>query len=144
VHADTTTLGGVKVGAAALALNVAGLGNVGFSLDLEGAQGPKGTAIGRGGYTAASRWVRLESGAFEVNGHDWHLARPASLRIDSTTTRLDSLVLRNADSAMIAFDVMAPDTGLAYGTLRARAVPLADVGVALQLRDPLSGRADAT
>jgi translocation and assembly module TamB len=106
-----------------------------------------GPLIGLGGNwstVGAADDVLIDSLGLTMGTSAWRLARPARLVIDSAGSRLDSLLVRNGDSAFVAFTENVPDHGQAFAQLRAVHVPLRDVGTLFQLRDTISGTADLT
>jgi autotransporter translocation and assembly factor TamB len=72
----------------------------------------------------------------------WRLASAGRIAIDSNAIRVDSILLRNQDSAFVSIVANVPAAGPALARLQATAVPLTDVGVLAQLSDTLYGRAD--
>src|SRR6185295_1652484 len=86
--------------------------------------------------------VTLASLGLGIGASLWTLASPTRVILDSTTIRVDSLLLRNRDSASVLVRGVVPDTGASAGEIRASHIPLRDLGVLGQLRDSLSGFAD--
>ena len=112
-----------------------------------GALSRNGLLVGLGGNWSTEGDVDdvlVDSLGLAVGKSSWRLARPAHLVIDGTGSRLDSLLVRNGDSAFVAFTENIPERGNAFAQLRAAHVPLRDVGMLFQLRDTISGTADVT
>jgi translocation and assembly module TamB len=112
-----------------------------------GALSRNGLLVGLGGNWSTEGDVDdvlVDSLGLAVGKSSWRLARPAHLVIDSVGSRLDSLIVRNGDSAFVAFTENIPDRGNAFAQLRAAHIPLRDVGMLFQLRDTISGTADIT
>src|SRR5207302_1531152 len=99
------------------------------------------TAVGAGLWsdTAGTHTVVVDSLALSIADSRWRLTAPARLTLDSTEMRIDSLLLRNRDSGVVALAASIPKIGAASAWLRAAAVPLADVGRVAQLSDTLYG-----
>lgn len=91
--------------------------------------------------SAAVQTIVVDSAALTVGTSPWRLVSPARVTIDSTATRVDSLLVRIQDSGFVSFVANAPATGPAFARLRAASVPLRDVGVLAQLTDTISGLA---
>ena len=108
--------------------------------------GPLGVAGGTWNLLKNSWTVGLTSLALVVGKDEWRLAGPARLERDSMGTRLDSLILRNRDTAVVAMSGDVPTTGNVTGRIRATNLPLDDIGVIEQFADSVAGlgRVDAT
>ncbi len=114
-----------------------------------GAQSHNGPLVVAGGILSGSRnaWaLGLTSLDLVVGKDEWNLAGPVRFERDTAGTRLDSLVLKNRDSAVVAMSGDVPNSGNVVGQLRATNLPLTDVGVLEQFIDSISGlgRLDAT
>lgn len=98
-------------------------------------------AAGGGAWTdsAAVQTIRVDSIDVDVGADRWRLTTPSTIVMDSAMIRVDSLVLRNRDSAMVAVTANIPETGQAFAQLRASAIPLPDAGRIAQLSDTLFG-----
>lgn len=142
MRADSVTLAGVLLDTLGLTLQASNAKNASFIFGASAVNGVSAGATGMLSRDAAGRLLHVDSLAIDAGRDVWRLAGPADLRVDSTTVRLDSLLLRNSDSASVLLALNAPATGAARGTLRARALPLADIGVIGQFHLPLAGIAD--
>jgi translocation and assembly module TamB len=105
---------------------------------------PSGTRIGaladvrRRGDTTI---VRLDSLGAATTTNVWSLARAATIVRAAGGFRLDSLAIAGATGGRIALTGRTTSLDTVALTLRADAVPLADVGELMQTREPMAGRA---
>jgi translocation and assembly module TamB len=84
----------------------------------------------------------VDSLRLAVGDDRWRLTSPARVVVDSSRIRVDSLLIRNSDSAFVAIMANVPQAGAAFAQLQARAIPLADAGTIAQLGDTLRGTAN--
>ncbi len=113
-----------------------------FSAGALSANGPTLATVGTWSSAAGAQNVVVDSLGLTVGDARWHLAAPARFTRDSISTRLDSLVLRNRDTASIALMANIPGSGSVFGQLRGSRVPLLDLSRLAQLHDSLTGVAD--
>ena len=142
LHADTATIAGVLLDSIRGVLAFSDLTHAHFDIGAASRNGPTATAKGDWVSLNGADEVTLASLGFGIGESLWSLARPTRITVDSTTIRLDSLVLRNRDSASVLVRGFVPDSGASVGEIRASHVPLNDLSVLAQLRDSLSGLAD--
>lgn len=142
MRADSVTLAGVLLDTLGLTLRAADLKNAAFMIGAHEVNGVGARATGSVVTDGGLELVHLDSLAVDAGRDVWRLASAANLRMDSTRIRLDSLLLRNRDSASILLTADVPATGGASAALLARGVPLADVGIIGQFRVPLAGIGD--
>jgi len=86
--------------------------------------------------------VLVDSLHVAIGNDDWTLAGPARFTRDSAGFAIDTLLLRNRDSALVSFAASVPTVGAAFARLRASRLPLREIGLAAQLTDSVSGIAD--
>ncbi len=146
VSAEKATVGGIALDTLGGTLVAGDASHAQFRL---GAQSHNGPLVVAGGDWSGSKrsWaVGLTSLDLVVGKDEWNLAGPVRLERDSVGTRLDSLVLKNRDSAVVAVSGNVPNAGNVSGQLRATNLPLVDVGVLEQFADSISGlgRIDAS
>jgi translocation and assembly module TamB len=115
-----------------------------FSVAAVSHNGPTATAAGTWSAPRGLHTLAIDSLGFGLVNDQWRLAGPAHLAIDSVgNMQLDSLVLRNADSASIALSGSIPSAGGAtLAQLRGSRLPLRDFGVLAQLPDTIIGLGD--
>lgn len=141
---DTVTLAGIALDTIGGVLRFDGHSNGTFSLGAQAKRGPLNVASGgRWNLAGQSRLVQLDSLGMDVGSDRWHLAGPAHLAIDSSGLRLDSLVLRNRDTAAVTIVGEVPDSGNVIGRINASHVPLRDLGTIVQDSATMSGVVDA-
>jgi translocation and assembly module TamB len=142
---DTVTLAGIDLDSISATLRFDDLRHRQFTAVAKSRNGPSATASGV--------WTTSESGTDSVSvdgmqvaiGDDrWRLAAPSRVTRDSTRFTLDSLMLRNRDSAFVAFVASVPAAGPASARLRAKYVPLNELGIIEQLADSVNGVLDLT
>ncbi|MEO7085272.1 MAG: translocation/assembly module TamB domain-containing protein [Gemmatimonadaceae bacterium] len=143
VSVDTVTLAGVALDTIGAIIQFGDQSHARFSAGAHSQNGP--SAAVAGGWTknaSGSQTVVVDSLGLAIGDARWHLTAPATATVDSTGSRVDSLVLRNRDSASIAISANIPNAGAAAGLIRASKLPLKDLGVLAQLTDTLTGVAD--
>jgi translocation and assembly module TamB len=146
VGAAKATLGGIALDTLGGTFSVNDGSHGDFRL---GALSRNGPLVISGGTWSAFKnaWsVGLTSLDLVIGKDEWQLGGPAHFEHDTLGTRLDSLVLKNRDSAVVAMGGDVPDSGNVSGRLRAINLPLGDVSVLEQLVDSIAGlgRLDAT
>jgi translocation and assembly module TamB len=104
--------------------------------------GPTVAAAGIWHRDTDSNAVLLDRAELTTSAGAWHLAGPAHLVRDRFGTRVDSLVVRNGDSAIVTLSANVPDTGAASVRLRGQRLPMRDFALAAQLADSVSGIGD--
>ena len=142
VRVDTALLAGIAIDALNGRFIVVDSSHRTFSV---GATNRSGLAAGAAGsWTSAPgvESVLVDSLGLQIGASRWRLARPVHLAVDDAGSRLDSLLLRNADSASLMLTESVPRTGPAFAQLRAAHVPLRDVGQLFGVRDTIAGTAD--
>ena len=110
-----------------------------FTLGALSHNGPTLAAAGTWQRGADSNAVTLDRAELATSAGTWHLAGPAHLVRDRLGTRVDSLVVRNADSALVTLSANVPDTGAASVRLRGLRLPMRDFALAAQLVDSIAG-----
>jgi len=101
--------------------------------------GPVATTSGDWSRSGDTNFVRFGSFGLAVGDARWRLAAPSRFVFDSVGTRLDSLLLRNADSGVIVARGNVPAAGEATAEVRAMHIPLRDIGTLAQVSDTLDG-----
>lgn len=104
--------------------------------------GPTLAAGGTWHRDADSNAVTFDRGELTTSAGTWRLAGQTHMVRDRLGTRVDSLVVRNGDSALVALTANVPDTGAASVRLRGLRLPLRDFAIAAQLVDSVSGTGD--
>ena len=113
-----------------------------FAIRALSRNGPTAVAGGRWTDSAATQFVFVDSLRLAVGDDRWRLTAPARVVIDSNAVRMDSLLIRNLDSAFIALAANVPSAGPAFAQMQARGIPLAEVRTIAQLSDTLVGTAN--
>src|SRR5215831_694752 len=129
VSSDSLTLAGVALDTLGGTLIAEDASHARFTVGAQSHNGPLGVAGGTWTLLKNAWSVGLTSLDLAVGKDEWRLAGPAFLQRDSVGTRLDSLVLRNRDTALVALRGDVPNTGSVSGRVRAVNLPLADIGV---------------
>jgi translocation and assembly module TamB len=142
LRADSATVAGVALDSIRGRLGFTDLTHARFELSARSRNGPAASATGNWTSTNGANEVLLAALRFDIDSSQWSLAGPARLALDSTSIRVDSLLLRNRDSASVALSWYVPSSGAAAGMLSASHMPLRDLATLAQLRDPVSGFAD--
>ncbi len=141
---DTVTFAGIALDTIGGVLRLDGNSNGTFTFGAQAQRGPLAVASGgRWNVAGPSRVIELDSLGMSVGADRWRLTGPAHLAIDSIGVRLDSLVLRNLDTASIAVVGSVPESGDVVGRISAAHVPLKDIGTIVQDSSTLSGVVDA-
>ncbi|HTE45109.1 MAG TPA: hypothetical protein VK636_07690, partial [Gemmatimonadaceae bacterium] len=152
VGIDTVMLAGVALDSIGLSLQIDDSSHARFVAGALSHNGPTVSTAGtlssvtglKSMLAGATKTIVFDSLGFGIGESNWRLASPARFTTDSTRTTLDSLLLRNGDSAFIAVSANVPNAGAAVARLNASRIPLRDVGTLAQLHDTLTGFADFT
>src|SRR5262249_6889364 len=129
LSADTATVGGVALDTLGGVLVADDASHARFTLGAQSHNGPLVVAGGTWSLLKNAWDLGLTSLDLVVGKDEWQLAGPVHVQHDSLGERLDSLVLKNRDTAVVALGGDIPLTGGASGRLRATNLPLADIGV---------------
>ena len=113
-----------------------------FALGALSHNGPTLAAGGTWHRDADSSSVLLDRAEFTTSAGSWRLAGPAHFVRDRLGTRVDSLLVRNGDSAVVTFSANVADSGAAAVRLRGMRLPIRDFALAAQLVDSVSGTGD--
>jgi len=146
LSADSLTLAGVALDTLGGTLIAEDASHARFTVGAQSHNGPLGVAGGTWTLLKNAWSLGLTSLDMVVGKDEWRLAGPALLQRDSVGTRLDSLILRNRDTASVALSGDVPNAGNVNGRVRAVNLPLDDIGVIEQFADSVGGlgRVDAT
>ena len=139
---DTATVAGVVLDSIRGAVGFSDLTHAHFDIGAVSRTGPTASATGTWASTNGLNEVMLAKLGFGIGSSEWSLAGPSRLTLDSASVRVDSLMLRNRDSASIALSGYVPNVSAASATVRATHVPLRDIATLAQLHDSVSGLAD--
>ncbi len=71
--------------------------------------------------------------------HGWSLTSPVHALVDSSGVVVDALDLRNGSGGLVQFHGAIPTSAPLAATLKVDSLPLADIGLIAQLREPLTG-----
>ena len=138
--AGAVVLGGVEFDSLGGRLDIEDSTHARFRLGARNRDVIAASASGGVSSVAGERIAVLDSVAATIGESQWRLASRATVALDTAGgIRVDSLVLRNRDSALVVVTGDVPTTGAAYGKVKALNVPLRDVGILARLRDTLSG-----
>ncbi|MGE5098912.1 MAG: translocation/assembly module TamB domain-containing protein, partial [Deltaproteobacteria bacterium] len=140
VRMDVVTLAGVVLDSIRADLGLVDSTNTRFTIAAVSRNGPTATAAGMWTAPRGAHTLALDSLGFDVGDDRWHLSAPAHLAIDTLGgMELDSLVMRNRDTASIAVSGSVPSGGSTLAQLRGSRLPLRDLGILAQLADTISG-----
>jgi hypothetical protein len=139
---DSVTLAGIALDTIGGMLRLGDSTHREFALSALSRNGPTAVTGGRWTDSASTQVVLVDSLRLAVGDDRWRLTSPARVVVDSSRIRVDSLLIRNSDSAFIAIMANVPQAGAAFAQLQARAIPLADAGTIAQLGDTLRGTAN--
>jgi translocation and assembly module TamB len=144
VGLDTVMLAGVDLDSVAATVRFNDFQHGLFTARAASRNGP--TAVAGGVWTAATGVdsVRVDSLSLAIGADRWRLTLPTHVTRDSAGIAIDSVMLRNRDSAFVALVAKVPNTGPAFARVRARSVALSELGVVEQLADSLNGVLDLT
>ncbi len=141
-RSDSVTLAGIALDSLGVSLDLIDPIHRTFAIGAMSHGGLTAAGGGRWADSAATQSIVLDSLGLAVGESRWRLASPARIVIDSAATRIDSLLVRNRDSAFVSIVANVPEIGPAVARLRGSAVPLTDVGIIAQLSDTLHGAAN--
>jgi translocation and assembly module TamB len=145
IRLDGVTAGGVALDSIRADLGLTDSTNTRFTVAAASRNGPTATAAGTWAAPRGVHTLAFDSLGFGIGSDLWHLSGPAHLAIDSLGgLQLDSLVMRNADTASIALSGSVPSGGATTGQLRGSRLPLRDLGILAQLPDTIAGVGDLT
>lgn len=136
---DSLTAGGVVLDSLGGVLIADDPSHARFTMGAQSHNGPLVVAGGTWNWLKDAWSLGLTSLDLVVGKDEWQLAGPTRLERDTTGTRLDSLVLRNRDSAVVAVRADVPNSGPVSGRLNALNLPIVDVGVLEQFTDSIAG-----
>ena len=140
VRMDAVTLAGVVVDSIRADLGLVDSTNTRFSIAAVSRNGPTASVAGVWSAPRGVHTLAVDSLGFDVGDDRWHLSAPAHLAIDTIGgVQLDSLVIRNRDTASIAVSGSVPSGGATFAQLRGSRLPLRDLGILAQLPDTISG-----
>src|SRR5262249_35146239 len=115
---DTVTLAGIALDTIGGVLRLEDWTHSRFDAGVLSRNGPTAAATGIWNRMNGGHDVRLDSLGLTVRNGRWSLSHPTSLAIDSMGgVRLDSLLLRNSDSAFVSLAAALPETGPVLGRL---------------------------
>jgi translocation and assembly module TamB len=139
---DTVTLAGIELDTIGATFQLSDWRHRRFSGGAASRNGLTALAHGVWNSTPGVDSVTVDSLQLAIGNDRWRLISPANVRRDSTRLTIDSLLLRNQDSASVAFTANVPDTGRALARLRATNVSLREIGLVEQFTDSLTGLAN--
>jgi translocation and assembly module TamB len=142
LRVDSVTVAGIALDTVGGVLAIVDSMNRQFTIGAASHNGPTARGGGRWIDGGSLQTIEVDSLGLAVGESQWQLASPARITIDSNSTRVDSLLLRNRDSGFVALVANVPALGPAMARLEAAALPLTDVGVLAQLADTLYGTAN--
>jgi translocation and assembly module TamB len=138
--AGGVVLGGVELDSIGGHVEVEDSTHVRFRLGARNRDVITASASGGVSSTGDERIAVVDSLAATIGESQWRMASRSTIALDTAGgIRVDSLVLRNRDSALVIVTGDVPTTGAVYGKLHALNVPLRDIGILARLRDTLSG-----
>ncbi len=138
--AGGVVLGGVELDSIGGSVDVEDSTHVRFRLGARNRDVIAASASGGVSSTAGEYVAMVDSLAATIGESQWRMVSRSTIAVDTAGgIRVDSLVLRNRDSALVVVTGDVPTVGAVYGKVRAVNVPLRDVGILARLRDTLSG-----
>jgi translocation and assembly module TamB len=138
--AGSVVVGGVELDSIGGRIDVDDSTHVRFRLGARNRDVIAASASGGVSSTGGEYVAVLDSLATTIGESQWRMTSRSTIGVDTAGgIRVDSLVLRNRDSALVVVTGDVPTAGAAYGRVRAVNVPLRDVGILARLRDTLSG-----
>jgi len=141
-HVDTMSVGSLALGTFGGSLALTDPTHGRFSASALG-NGSVISTFGSWVESGANRLVVVDSLGLSIGAGRWQLARPTRIAFDSAGgVRVDSLLLRNRESAVVAFAADVPAWGSATAQLHASNVPMLDLGILTQIGDTLGGLAN--
>ena len=144
LRAESVVLAGVVLDTAGVSLHLSDPKHASFAAGALSRNGPAASLEGDWTSTAdgSSQLVTLNDAGVRIDTDQWRLAGPARLTRDVAGFRLDSLVLRNRDSGVVAASGNFPNIGPVTGQLRALRIPVSELGLLTQFHDAVTGRAE--
>lgn len=139
---DSVMLGGIAIDTVGGRLDLRDSTHRAFEVGLRSRNGPTAIAGGQWTDSSATQVIVVDSLRLAVGDDRWRLTAPARIVIDSNQTRVDSLLIRNSDSAFVSIMAAVPAAGAAFAQLQAHALSLVDVSTVAQLTDTLHGSAN--
>ena len=138
--AGSVVLGGVELDSLGARVDIEDSTHARFRLGARNREVIAATASGGVSSGGGERIAVVDSLSATIGESQWRMASRATIAVDTAGgIRVDSLVLRNRDSALVVATGDVPTTGAVYGKVHAVNVPLRDVGILARLRDTLSG-----
>ena len=138
--AGSVVLGGVELDSLGGRVDIEDSTHVRFRLGARNRDVIAASASGAASFEGTGRVAVVDSLAATIGESQGRMASRATIAVDTAGgIRVDSLVLRNRDSALVVVTGDVPTVGAVYGRVRALNVPLRDVGILARLRDTLSG-----
>lgn len=138
--AGSVVLGGVELDSIGGRVDIEDSTHVRFRLGARNRDVIAASAMGRVASVGGERVAVVDSLAATVGESQWRMTSRSTIALDTAGgIRVDSLVLRNRDSALVVATGDVPTVGAVYGKVHAVNVPLRDVGILARLRDTLSG-----
>ena len=138
--AGSVVLGGIALDSVGGRVEIEDSTHVRFRLGARNRDAIAASASGGVSSTGGERIAVIDSLSATIGESQWRMASAATVALDTAGgVRVDSLVLRNRDSALVVVTGDVPTVGAVYGRVRAVNVPLRDVGILARLRDTLSG-----
>jgi translocation and assembly module TamB len=142
-HVDTMSVGSLALQTVGGSLALTDRTHGRFSASALSKNGSIASTLGSWIDTGANRLVVVDSLGLSIGDGQWQLAGPARIALDSVGgVRVDSLLLRNRESAVVAFAADVPEWGSASAQLHASNVPMRDLGILAQIGDTLGGSAN--
>ncbi|HEY4216380.1 MAG TPA: translocation/assembly module TamB domain-containing protein [Gemmatimonadaceae bacterium] len=142
IHVDSAVIAGVALDTVGGTFRFADGQHALFNVSALSRNGPTASAAGSWTSALGAQTVVLDSLGFKIDDDDWRLAQTVHLARDSVGVRLDSLVLRNRDTAVVVLAADFPDTGSVSARVRASRVALSEFSSLAQFRDSITGVAD--
>ncbi len=141
---DSVTLGGIALDTIGASFTLSDWRHWTFSGAAVSRNGP--TAVAHGVWNSAPGvdTVSIDSLQLAIGDDRWRLMSPSRVLRDSARLSIDSLLLRNRDSAVVSFAANVPDLGAASARLRATNVSLRELGLVEQFADSLNGLLNGT
>jgi translocation and assembly module TamB len=141
-HADSLQVAGVALDTLGGTVNVIDKTRATFVAAAARANGPAARALGEVTTVPGGQSVRLDSLRIAVGEATWQLASPARFTVDSVGMSLDSMLVRNADSAFIALGGMIPNQGAVTARAQGGRIPIKDFAELAKYSSPVTGLAE--
>jgi translocation and assembly module TamB len=138
--AGAVVVAGVALDSVGARVDVDDSTHVRFRLGARNREQITASASGAASSVGGERIAVVDSLAATIGESQWRMTSRSTIAMDTAGgVRVDSLVLRNRDSALVVITGDAPTVGAVYAKVNAANVPLRDVGILARLRDTLSG-----